>query len=104
MKLRCLLSLAALLTVAAAPPKLDPDTAAWWSTTAQLSNDSMEGRDTGTAAYERAARLVASKLPPRVSSPPEKMAPGSSGCRCTRPGSTLQRLRLTLGPWLSSTT
>lgn len=62
MKLRCLLSLAALLTVAAAPPKLDPDTAAWWSTTAQLSNDSMEGRDTGTAAYERAARLVASKF------------------------------------------
>jgi hypothetical protein len=49
--------------VAAAPaPKLDPDTAAWWRTTAQLSNDAMEGRDTGSPAYMRAARLVASKF------------------------------------------
>src|SRR3954470_4411322 len=47
---------------AAAQPKLDPDTAAWWATTAQLSNDAMEGRDTGSAAYERAARMVASKF------------------------------------------
>ena len=46
----------------AQPPKLDPDTASWWATTAQLSNDAMEGRDTGSAAYERAARLVASKF------------------------------------------
>jgi hypothetical protein len=44
------------------PPSLDPDTAAWWATTEQLSNDAMEGRDTGSAAYERAARLVASKF------------------------------------------
>jgi Peptidase family M28 len=55
-------AIAALLTLAAAPPKLDPDTAAWWATTAQLSNDSMEGRDTGSQAYERAARLVASRF------------------------------------------
>jgi hypothetical protein len=55
-------TLAALLTIAAAAPKLGPDTAAWWATTAQLSNDAMEGRDTGTAAYERAARLVASRF------------------------------------------
>src|SRR6185312_12501565 len=41
---------------------LDPDTAAWWATTAQLSNDAMEGRDTGSPAYARAARLVASKF------------------------------------------
>jgi hypothetical protein len=52
---------AAILLTAAAP-KLDPDTAAWWATTAQLSNDSMEGRDTGSPAYERAARLVADKF------------------------------------------
>jgi hypothetical protein len=51
-----------LLLTAAAPPKLDPDTAAWWATTAQLSNDAMEGRDTGSAAYLRAARLVAAKF------------------------------------------
>ncbi|MBW0006333.1 MAG: M28 family peptidase [Sphingomonas sp.] len=54
--------LLALALSAAAPPKLDPDTAAWWATTAQLSNDSMEGRDTGSAAYDRAARLVAAKF------------------------------------------
>ena len=54
---------AALLLVGAAPPpKMDPDTAAWWRTTAELSNDSMEGRDTGSPAYMRAARLVAAKF------------------------------------------
>jgi hypothetical protein len=41
---------------------MDADTAAWWHTTAELSNDSMEGRDTGTAAYLRAAKLVAAKF------------------------------------------
>jgi hypothetical protein len=56
-------ALAALLLVGAAPaPKLDPDTAAWWATTAQLSNDAMEGRDTGSPAYLRAAELVAAKF------------------------------------------
>jgi hypothetical protein len=54
--------LAAALLTAAAPPKLDPDTAAWWATTAQLSNDAMEGRDTGSPAYQRAAELVAAKF------------------------------------------
>jgi hypothetical protein len=53
---------AALVLIGAAAPKLDPDTAAWWATTAQLSNDSMEGRDTGSPAYLRAARLVAAKF------------------------------------------
>jgi peptidase M28-like protein len=61
--MRALLATAALLAVGAAPPAhLDPDTAAWWSITAQLSNDGMEGRDTGSPAYDRAARLVASKF------------------------------------------
>ncbi len=40
----------------------DPDTLAWWHTTEALSNDSMEGRDTGTAAYERAAHYVAGRF------------------------------------------
>jgi hypothetical protein len=55
---------AAAVVLAGAGPttKVDPDTATWWSTTAQLSNDSMEGRDTGSPAYLRAARLVASKF------------------------------------------
>ena len=60
--MKLLLPIAALLAIGAAPPTLDQDTAAWWATTAQLSNDSMEGRDTGSAAYLRAARLVASKF------------------------------------------
>jgi hypothetical protein len=55
-------ALGALLAIGAAPPRLDPDTQAWWSTTAQLSNDAMEGRDTGSAAYESAAQLVAAKF------------------------------------------
>ena len=61
MKLR-IVALAFGLAAAAPSPKLDPDTAAWWKTTAELSNDSMEGRDTGSAAYLRAARLVAAKF------------------------------------------
>ena len=40
----------------------DPDTRAWWHTTEALSNDSMEGRDTGTAAYQRAADYVAKRF------------------------------------------
>ena len=62
MGMKCCVALAGLLTVAAASPKLDPDTAAWWSTTSQLSNDAMRGRDTGSAAYERAAQLVAARF------------------------------------------
>ena len=63
MGVRLALAAAALMAPAAGQqPKLDPDTRSWWATTAQLSNDGMEGRDTGSAAYERAAQLVASKF------------------------------------------
>jgi hypothetical protein len=55
-------AVAVALMAAAPAPKLDPDTAAWWKTTAELSNDSMEGRDTGSDGYMRAARLVASRF------------------------------------------
>lgn len=60
MRLGC--AVAALALIGAAPAKLDPDTSAWWKTTAELSNDSMEGRDTGSPAYLRAAELVAAKF------------------------------------------
>ncbi len=40
----------------------DADTRSWWHTTEALSNDSMEGRDTGTAAYQRAADYVAKRF------------------------------------------
>jgi Peptidase family M28/PA domain len=58
---RALTLIAVLLGSTAAAPK-DADTIAWWKTTAALSNDSMEGRDTGSPALERAARLVAARL------------------------------------------
>ena len=57
--------LAALLAggaaTAAAPPA-DTETRAWWAITAALSNDAMEGRDTGSAAYDRAAHVVADRF------------------------------------------
>src|SRR5579875_1311494 len=40
----------------------DADTKAWWHTTEDLSNDKMEGRDTGSAAYQRAAEYVAKRF------------------------------------------
>src|SRR5882672_3716772 len=40
----------------------DADTLAWWHTTEALSDDSMEGRDTGSAAYQRAAEYVANRF------------------------------------------
>ncbi len=40
----------------------DADTKAWWHTTEFLSSDAMEGRDTGTAAYQRAADYVAARM------------------------------------------
>jgi hypothetical protein len=40
----------------------DADTLAWWHTTEALSGDAMEGRDTGSAAYMRAADYVAKRF------------------------------------------
>lgn len=40
----------------------DPQTAAWWRTTAALSADDMEGRDTGSAGYDRAAAYVSERF------------------------------------------
>lgn len=40
----------------------DADTLAWWHTTEALSSDAMEGRDTGSAAYQRAAKYVAARF------------------------------------------
>jgi len=42
--------------------KPDAATAAWWAQTTALSNDSMQGRDTGSEAYERAAKYVATQF------------------------------------------
>ncbi|MDB5583405.1 MAG: peptidase [Bradyrhizobium sp.] len=61
-KLIALAACAATLASASAPPASDPDTQAWWKITASLSGDAMEGRDTGSAGYDRAAQIVAAKF------------------------------------------
>lgn len=40
----------------------DADTRAWWALTEQLSGDDMEGRDTGSMGYDRAAKIVADRF------------------------------------------
>jgi Zn-dependent M28 family amino/carboxypeptidase len=40
----------------------DPDTRAWWQATQALSDDAMEGRDTGSPGHDRAAALVAKRF------------------------------------------
>ncbi|MGH6613724.1 M28 family peptidase [Sphingomonas sp.] len=40
----------------------DSDTRAWWQATEALSGDAMEGRDTGSPGYDRAARLLAARF------------------------------------------
>src|SRR6202035_5459073 len=51
-----------LAATAQSPQKPDAATAAWWAQTTALSNDTMQGRDTGTEAYERAAKYVADQF------------------------------------------
>ena len=46
----------------APPAGTDSDTVAWWSITGDLSADDMEGRDTGSAGYDRAAEYVADRF------------------------------------------
>ncbi len=45
-----------------AQQKPTPETTSWWAQTTALANDGMEGRDTGSAAYERAAKYVAQQF------------------------------------------
>ncbi|MGA2212716.1 MAG: M28 family peptidase [Bryobacteraceae bacterium] len=52
--------LVAALSLAATEP--NDATRRWWRYITYLANDSMEGRDTGSAAYQRAARYVAAEF------------------------------------------
>jgi hypothetical protein len=45
--------------IVAAQQTPTPAAAPWWNLTTALSNDAMQGRDTGTEAYQRAAEFVA---------------------------------------------
>jgi len=49
-------------TVAFAQNKPDRETARWWSNVQYMASDAMEGRDTGTVAYQRAAEWVAKQF------------------------------------------
>lgn len=55
------LSLSLILSSSLAYAQQTPTPAAapWWNLTTTLASDSMEGRDTGSEAYERAAKIVA---------------------------------------------
>ncbi len=56
------LLVASCASTPSAPAGTDADTAAWWSITGDLSNDAMEGRDTGSPGYDRAAKYVAHRF------------------------------------------
>ncbi|QTC92576.1 M28 family peptidase [Brevundimonas goettingensis] len=45
-------------SVSGPPPGTDPAVVAWWATTSALSRDDMEGRDTGSEGYRKAAAYV----------------------------------------------
>jgi peptidase M28-like protein len=51
-----------LVSLAAAATEPNAATRRWWQYVTALSRDSMEGRDTGSAAYQRAARYVATEF------------------------------------------
>jgi len=55
-------ALLALALLQSTPPPADADTKAWWTITTLLSSDAMEGRDTGSPGYARAADVVARRF------------------------------------------
>lgn len=59
---RLLAALSLVSTAAARPLPADPDIRAWWKITTALSDDTMAGRDTGSAEYEHAATVVAQRF------------------------------------------
>lgn len=61
---RAALLVPVLALLGAAPTKghVDADTRAWWALTRELAADAMNGRDTGSADYDRAAALVARRF------------------------------------------
>lgn len=60
--LGAIFALTLLSPVHGAPVIKDADTKAWWATIATLAGDDMEGRDTGSPAYARAAKIVAARF------------------------------------------
>lgn len=57
-----MIALALVLNACTTAVAKDEETAAWWKTTEFLSSDAMEGRDTGSKGYDRAADYVAKRF------------------------------------------
>ena len=51
-----------LVSGCASSGAIDAQTAAWWATTEALAGDAMEGRDTGSPGYDRAAAYTANRF------------------------------------------
>lgn len=62
MRAGLLLAASGLTACAGISVHSDAETAAWWRTTADLSGDAMEGRDTGSPGHARAAAYVAERF------------------------------------------
>ena len=62
MKLERLVSFCLLPALALLATEPNAATKRWWTYVTALANDKMEGRDTGSPAYERAARYVAAEF------------------------------------------
>ncbi|MBK8283729.1 MAG: M28 family peptidase [Ahniella sp.] len=56
------LALILLSACASRPRAPDAEMSAWWATTVALSGDDMEGRDAGSAGYDRAAAYTADRF------------------------------------------
>ena len=54
--------LLALFATAVKAEPADAETQRWWALTKELSSDAMEGRDTGSRGYDRAAEVVARRF------------------------------------------
>jgi len=59
---RLLTAVASIVFAIAATVRADDTAARWWSHVQALANDSMEGRNTGSAAHKRAAEYVAAEF------------------------------------------
>jgi hypothetical protein len=62
MKIYFALALSLLAIAAPCQQKPTPAAAPWWRLTTDLADDSMQGRDTGSDAYQRAAEYVAERF------------------------------------------
>ena len=98
-------------SVPAPPAGTDADTVAWWAITGDLSSDAMEGRDTGSAGYDRAAdyveaRFQAAELKPAGENGGYRQTLPLKEVRVEKEGTSFERVPLPpsggrVGAWLT---